>query len=371
MAEPQDSKQAAHEFLDIDDERVQQAIPDEGLLSPAEAKFFDTEEEEVAAAVSSPVSEDHVSAMVSSAIAEIASSQSEGSSDEFERPISPELALSPNPGSPVSHNAAERNAIVRMHLRSSGLLVPEFKSALATPVPEAATPITPNTETREAQPRRGTVLVKSRLVEVSDLRRKVVCQQLFGVWRTSVARDKSESLRAKLSEIGKASELVLEENARLKARLSELEAAITIMNAAGASRHTVSTGTDDLDIDLTGGTQSRSAASAYATPVTMSPSYAEFATPYSSSAAAPFRAVVPATPPGEVRRSWQEFLRPSRPPPFVDGGEAPAVPKTPLKERQPFIEQNVAPRIDKEKLKLISQDIERLTQSISLGRKTN
>jgi hypothetical protein len=128
----------------------------------------------------------------------------------------------------------------------------------------------------------------------------------------------------------------------------------------------VSTGTDDLDTDLTG-TQSRSAFSAYATPVTMSPSYAEFATPYSSSAAPPFRTAVPLTPPGEVRRSWQDFLRPSRPPPFVEGADAPAVlPKTPLKERQ-----KVAPRIDTEKLKLISQDIERLTQSISLGRKTN
>lgn len=358
---------AVHEFEDADDGQVREAIADEGLLTPTEAKFFDADEEE-ADLCDSPLSLDGYSALVSSAIAEMASSQSDGSSDELERPISPELALSPNPGSPAHQHG--RSETLQSRMQERGFVgrsignTAEFKSAVATPVMEAVTPSSELTS-----PERSVLVhassavrkssMKSRLVEVSDLRRQVMCQQLFGVWRTSVARDKYDRLRSKLEGVGKASELVLEENSRLKSRLLELESAITVLNAASDSRRTVSTGTEDM-VDPVTPPSEMVRPSAFATPAAsmFSPSSrSEFVSPYT---AVTSRTVVPvsiATPPREDRRSWQEYLRPSNP-------------KSPLKERQ-LIESSslAAPRIDKERLKSISEDLDKLSKSISLGRR--
>jgi hypothetical protein len=221
----------------------------------------------------------------------------------------------------------------------------EFKSASASPVAVAV----------EAERRMS---VKSRLMEVSDLRRTVMAQQLFGVWRASIARDKYENLRANLDGVGKASQVVLDENARLKARLSELEAAITVLNASSSARRTVYTDTDDLDAIETLEVRTSLPASAFVTPTGSSVSYGEFATPFSK----PVVPVSIATPPRELRRSWETFLRPSTGKLPFSGAENG---KSPLKERQ----VETAPRIDKDRLKAISADIERLSQSLTVGRK--
>lgn len=133
---------------------------------------------------------------MSSGAAVNASSHIEHSDEDLGNPSTPGLTVSPNPGSPTG---ATSNVLV-----SAILADMQPATALAT-LPES-----------------NVVRFQSRLQQVAQLANAILCLQVFSVWRCEVLKARISEANAKISSVGEASRLILEENESLRHELEEL-----------------------------------------------------------------------------------------------------------------------------------------------------
>ena len=271
-----------------------------------------------------------------SAMAEFASSNLESSYHESDLPSTPGPIVSPNPGSPVGNSMP-----VRRNSRSveGGIFGIMSRVAAEAPVAEAPSkPTLVDQSTQSVMDPASSPPIRSRLMEVSELRNLQLCLRVLGVWRSEILKKKVELLREKVDLAGSASELVLEENERLKERVTELENAIIVTNGQTKSAG-VSVSTETME-DIFVQTPARVIAEEQGF-LTPSSSYGdppvEFITPPSARQVPllnlPTLAELPAsifeharntptpiniaTPPQKIKSSWEAYLRPAgenRPP---------------------------------------------------------
>ena len=250
-------RRSSHEPTKVQDIQFPQVARHEAVATPIEPIFLDAEEFAVSERSESlPLSPGAM--LISSAIAENASSHLNQSSEGSGRPSSPDFIVSPNPMSPAGAAIpapATRYvgfASISNGQESSPVSPRDFKTAFATPV--SAVPESSNTSSLTSNrqlDRSGASLYPSRLADVAELRNDKLCIQIFSFWRSQVMKDKIDNLRGQLTAAGRASELILAENAKLKARVAELEHAITVVHSAPeVESHTVSTGSEDLSMSM-------------------------------------------------------------------------------------------------------------------------
>jgi hypothetical protein len=346
-----------HEFVDCEDATMLLPGDITGNGNVVSTRFFDAVEH-ANAGDSDPDEDD---ALVNSALVEHASSKS-SSGGCTDRPSSPELAISPNPTSPEPGRPMARSIFGRIvNLKSPD--IPQLSEPnTAIVAPGAATAV----ESVVVHNRPLATSYRSRLEELAQARTRFLLLQVFSLWRTDVLRVKSDSMRAKLEGAAKASEIILNENSKLKQRLAELERAIAIVHSIPTS--TVATGTEDL-------VQSFAVESSTPVQASVGPKLEEFMTPPSRGVDIPAEFVTPdsapryepeeiniGTPPEEAarRRSWTNFLRPSL------LGKAPEAP--PFKSPAPAVIEPVNPPVAggrKEKLKAITEDLFKLSESLA------
>lgn len=361
--------------------------------------------------VSEPRSVD--SRMVSSAAAENAYSQDEDSSDTSDRPVSPDLIVSPNPMSPANGHRdppcqekpqqpadlATRLGLVTPN--QTGFVTPmeaslvasprDHKSAFATPVslpplPESVSQTPHSTSKRDPNRSVSSTSFRSRISEVAELRNDKLCLQVFTFWRSDVLKGRVEVLTDRLDATAKASELILNENGKLKARITELEHSIQIMNSIEKK----SVGTDSTDLDSVPIPMpppqappippSPDTQASYATVMTRQPSVggaaSGFLTPVSASMSPAMRPVNIPIDQENHRRNWEDYLRPSSElpstgtaMPFSDLGVLKLSPARTPTTQTPNIMSLQPPALSKDKLKAISDDLQKLTESLSVMNK--
>lgn len=369
--EPAAAKYSEHEFVDVEEDVPNALRVPESQAKTMDAKFYDVD----GSRISSPISLSSEGNLVDSAIAEFASSD-EQSSGYSDRPVSPDLVVSPNPPSP--HNASSSRLehagkILKASLVSdpghaeAGAPSDDFKSAAATPLQSEVIPeeILINSMSSGRLP-----IFRSRLMEVAEAKRKSLILQVFTVWRIDILKSKVDSQRFKLEDAARASDLILSENERLKARLDELEHAITIVQSIPTK--SVSTSTSDtrsIPIMRPTVTPPPSVAKMVETSAFMTPPSrgteipAEFVTPDSSYRIEPdqISMATPTTIPVQAsKKSWEEYLRPSariaQPvPPFAAPRDPVVV--APSSSSQPPVGK-------RDKLKAITQDLFKLSESL-------
>jgi hypothetical protein len=208
----------------------------------------------------------------------------------------------------------------------------EFKSASATPLQSYVIP---------------RVSSRSHLLALSEAKLQFLKLQVFTVWRQDILRSKVESQRFKLEEASRASELILSENDRLRQRLQELETAISIVQSIPTS--SVATSTTDLPLIPR-------------LPITVTPppkaeELSAFMTPQSRGAEIPSEFVSPepapisiATP-GRQKKNWEDCVRPS-------------VRESGVEPRPAFVPSPPAQLSKREKLKAITEDLFKLSESL-------
>lgn len=319
---------AVHEFFEVQNEPIVESEAIQGNPASVDENFFDPElMSDFDSSICSPGRD-----LVSSGIVELPESMGDSSSHCSHRPTSPEFVVSPNPGSPDRTSPLPRQippvvAVAVVKPPESPVRPDEFKSATATPIQTSVIPV--------VVPLRAPSR-PSRILEVAEAKNKVLMLHVFGVWRFESFSSKVDSFRSKLEAAGKASALILKDNAALKARVAELEHAIAVVQAVPMK--TMCTTTDDLE----------GFTSVPSTPPVKSHVLSGFATPVSNPASA--KAADYATPPASiVKLSWEDYLRPS------------------LKEQAPPVLAAAAPVPEdrKGKLRAISEDLTRLSESLS------
>ena len=318
-----------HEFVECRDIPMVQTQHCRDNSEPIDQGFFDAEDSPSSANPLNSINED----VGESGIAEFA--DSDGSSEEW-RPRSPELVISPNPMTPeppIARSTERRSNVGKI-----------VKALLGEP------PKTDNVEEFISVPASPCVVVKprSRIGEIAELRNEFLMLQVFFVWRFDAMKSNSDQLKMKLDDAGKASEIILNDNIGLKARLVELERAISIVQSIPLK--SVGTDTTDLAEPLF---KTPVAAPVFPpmTPPVQTSNWQDtegFMTPISEGPESPGIpvAISIATPRDEEpKKDWQEFTRPSvaAPPPFA----------------------NPAVSTRKEKLRAISEDLTRLTESLT------
>ena len=342
-----DRESPVHEFFEVQNGPADVSEAVQGNSPVREEKYFDPEiVSDLHSDANSPENE-----LLSSAIVELPESVEEASSDVSHRPDSPEFIVSPNPGSPSRFSppipGAMSIAVQEVNQLPEAVAInpEEFKSATATPVQTAVVP-----EPAPVVPAvRSATLPRSRILQVAEGKNKVLILQVFGVWRFEALNSKIEAVRAKLDAAGKASEVILKDNATLKARVAELEHAITVVQSVPMKSQ--ATGTEDLQGFI----------SVPSTPPVKPNMVSGFATPVSNPVsipasvrefASPDAVRVASTPPqGPVKLSWEDYLRPS------------------VKEQVPPAKQvnAAAPPVSDKKYKLqaLSEDLSRLSESLA------
>ena len=400
-------RRSSHEPTKVQDIQFPQVARHEAVATPIEPIFLDAEEFAVSERSGSlPLSPRAM--LISSAIAENASSHLNQSSEGSGRPSSPDFIVSPNPMSPAGAAIpapATRNvgfASISNGQESSPVSPRDFKTAFATPV--SAVPESSNTSSLTSNrqlDRSGASLYPSRLADVAELRNDKLCIQIFSFWRSQVMKDKIDNLRGQLTAAGRASELILAENAKLKARVAELEHAITVVHSAPeVESHTVSTGSEDLSMSMPhqlppssfeSPRPSQTAINFVTPPSHTSPlRHSGFVSPLSAQASpmrpSPINIATPTTLTNipEPRRNWEEYLRPSselrlpfpaQPDSLLGRPSWPAPVSMPVqptslsvaKENVPDIGSlsSPSPAFSKDKLKAISADLQKLSDSLA------
>ena len=402
---------STHELKNIHDDPVSIPASEPEPESHLEQEFHEAIEYVEPDDALEPLSVD--SRMVSSAFAENPYSQGEDSSDTSGRPVSPDLIVSPNPMSPAngprdppSHEPPRQPADLATLLglvtpNQTGFVTPTeaslvasprgHKSAFATPVsrpplPEALLQTQHSASKKDPNRSVSSTSFRSRISEVAELRNDKICLQVFTFWRSEVLKGRVEVLTDRLDATAKASELILNENVKLKARITELEHAIKIVN----SFEKKSVGTDSTDLDSVPLHVPPSQAppvppspdtqASFATVMTRQPSVggaaSGFLTPVSASMSPAMRPVNIPMDQENHRRNWEDYLRPSSElpstgtaPPFSDLGVLKLSPaKTPT-TLTPNIMSVQPPALSKDKLKAISDDLQKLTESLSVMNK--
>lgn len=326
---------AVPEFMDAVENAPAPGAEVSGNREGGESKFFDAEGSSGSSSLSLSADED----CVNSAVAEFATS-SKHSSDCGDRPVSPDLIVSPNPLSPQTAPAKlpelagriSRIAPVSDPVPEPAPEAEEFKSASATPLQSYVIP---------------RVSSRSHLLALSEAKLQFLKLQVFTVWRQDILRSKVESQRFKLEEASRASELILSENDRLRQRLQELETAISIVQSIPTS--SVATSTTDLPLIPR-------------LPITVTPppkaeELSAFMTPQSRGAEIPSEFVSPepapisiATP-GRQKKNWEDCVRPS-------------VRESGVEPRPAFVPSPPAQLSKREKLKAITEDLFKLSESL-------
>jgi len=310
---------------------VPQKVGDTGIIPYQDVEFFEIEEiSKTELSLSVPISPD--GPFVPSDVVENATSMINDLDDDLEDRPSPELAVSPNPVSPARASAPGNPKGF-----SQTITTPQSTSVQKLPAP-------------------------SRLVDISELRKSNLCMHVFSSWRVEVLRQQVESFRAELETVSRASEVILEENERLKKRITELEeAAALVAEMISAPPVTETT----AYITPTGGNYNMSMhSSVFVSPMSVgytSPIREVERVPHGTSSQTPavINIATPTTLPQEdplvdTRKSWDEYLKA----PFSLTPQAVASPGI-----IPVLRENVG-RPKSEKYKELSENLAKLTESI-------
>ena len=247
-----------------------------------------------------------------SGIAENASSEKDYSSDHA--PSTPAPVVSPNPGSPSRGFFGIISKLTRSPTPSP-LTPPAETESAVPPVPtvELAVPPVPaidSVDTMFVSTHSIKPSYPSRLTEVAEQKNLKLCMQILAFWRSGIMKEKLDSANYQLDETSRASMIVLHENEALKSRIAELERAIVLTHDEAGQPHgvSVSVGTEE-DGFIT--PKDERNISEFATPHE-TPMRNEFRTPNREEL--PTLANLPTTlfrSPRTPKSTWEDHLRPS------------------------------------------------------------